>query len=56
MPERRCKVSSFWLLKAHEIGISLTEEDRAKLLKPDYKYLTERSQRTLDFWNKDFKG
>ena len=36
--------------------VSLTEEDRAKLLKPDYKYLTERSQRTLDFWNKDFKG
>lgn len=36
--------------------VSLTEEDRAKLLKPDYKYLTERSQRTLDFWNKEFKG
>jgi putative spermidine/putrescine transport system substrate-binding protein len=36
--------------------VSLTEEDRARLLKPDYKYLTERSQRTLDFWNKDFKG
>jgi len=36
--------------------VSLTEEDRAKLLKPDYKYLTERSQRTLDFWNKQFKG
>jgi putative spermidine/putrescine transport system substrate-binding protein len=25
-------------------------------LKPDYKYHTERSQRTLDFWNKEFKG
>jgi putative spermidine/putrescine transport system substrate-binding protein len=36
--------------------VSLSEADRARLLKPDYKYLTERSQRTLDFWNKDFKG
>ncbi len=36
--------------------VSLTEADRARLLKPDYKYLTERSQRTLDFWNKEFKG
>jgi putative spermidine/putrescine transport system substrate-binding protein len=36
--------------------VSLSEADRAKLLKPDYKYLTDRSQRTLDFWNKQFKG
>jgi putative spermidine/putrescine transport system substrate-binding protein len=36
--------------------VSLSEADRAKLLKPDYKYLTERSQRTFDFWNKQFKG
>jgi putative spermidine/putrescine transport system substrate-binding protein len=36
--------------------VSLTEEERAKLLKPDYKYYSERSQRTLDFWNKQFKG
>ena len=36
--------------------VSLTEADRARLLKPDYKDLTERSQRTLDFWNKDFKS
>jgi putative spermidine/putrescine transport system substrate-binding protein len=36
--------------------VSLSEEDRAKLLKPDYKYQAERSQRTLDFWNKQFKG
>jgi putative spermidine/putrescine transport system substrate-binding protein len=36
--------------------VALSEEDRARLLKPDYKYQTERSQRTLDFWNKQFKG
>jgi putative spermidine/putrescine transport system substrate-binding protein len=36
--------------------VSLSEADRARLLKPDYKYLTDRSQRTLDFWNKEFKG
>jgi putative spermidine/putrescine transport system substrate-binding protein len=36
--------------------VALSEADRAKLLKPDYKYQTERSQRTLDFWNKQFKG
>lgn len=36
--------------------VSLSEADRARLLKPDYKYETERSQRTLDFWNKQFKG
>jgi putative spermidine/putrescine transport system substrate-binding protein len=36
--------------------VSLSEEDRARLLKPDYKYQAERSQRTLDFWNKQFKG
>lgn len=36
--------------------VSLSEADRARLLKPDYKYQTERSQRTLDFWNKQFKG
>lgn len=35
--------------------ITLNEADRAKLLKRDYKYETERSQRTLDFWNKQFK-
>ncbi|MGY8683230.1 extracellular solute-binding protein [Bradyrhizobium sp. UFLA05-153] len=36
--------------------VSLSEAERAKLLKPDYKYQAERSQRTLDFWNKQFKG
>jgi putative spermidine/putrescine transport system substrate-binding protein len=36
--------------------VALGEADRARLLKPDYKYQTERSQRTLDFWNKQFKG
>ena len=36
--------------------VALGEDDRARLLKPDYKYQTERSQRTLDFWNKQFKG
>jgi putative spermidine/putrescine transport system substrate-binding protein len=36
--------------------VALSEDDRARLLKPDYKYQTERSQRTLDFWNKQFKG
>jgi len=36
--------------------VSLSESDRARLLKPDYKYHTERMQRTLDFWNKEFKG
>jgi putative spermidine/putrescine transport system substrate-binding protein len=36
--------------------VSLSESDRARLLKPDYKYQMERSQRTLDFWNKEFKG
>jgi putative spermidine/putrescine transport system substrate-binding protein len=36
--------------------VSLSEADRARLLKPDYKYVTERSQHTLDFWNKQFKG
>lgn len=36
--------------------VALSEGDRAKLLKPDYKYQAERSQRTLDFWNKQFKG
>jgi putative spermidine/putrescine transport system substrate-binding protein len=36
--------------------VSLSEADRARLLKPDYKYQMERSQRTLDFWNKEFKG
>jgi putative spermidine/putrescine transport system substrate-binding protein len=36
--------------------VSLDEADRARLLKPDYKYQMERSQRTLDFWNKEFKG
>jgi putative spermidine/putrescine transport system substrate-binding protein len=36
--------------------VSLSVEDRAKLRKPDYKYQMERSQRTLDFWNKAFKA
>jgi putative spermidine/putrescine transport system substrate-binding protein len=36
--------------------VALGEGDRTKLLKPDYKYQAERSQRTLDFWNKQFKG
>jgi putative spermidine/putrescine transport system substrate-binding protein len=36
--------------------VSLSEADRAKLLKPDHKYQMDRSQRTLDFWNKEFKG
>jgi putative spermidine/putrescine transport system substrate-binding protein len=36
--------------------VALSEEERAKLLKPDYKYYAERSPRTLDFWNKQFKG
>ena len=36
--------------------VALSEADRARLLKPDYKYQAERSQRTLDFWNKQFKG
>ncbi|WP_426435739.1 extracellular solute-binding protein [Bradyrhizobium genosp. P] len=36
--------------------VSLSEADRARLLKPDYKYQSERSQRTLDFWNKQFKA
>jgi putative spermidine/putrescine transport system substrate-binding protein len=36
--------------------VQLSEADRAKLLKPDYKYQAERSQRTLDFWNKQFKS
>jgi putative spermidine/putrescine transport system substrate-binding protein len=36
--------------------ISLTESERARLLKPDYAYAAGRTQRTLDFWNKEFKG
>jgi putative spermidine/putrescine transport system substrate-binding protein len=36
--------------------VSLSEADRAKLLKPDYKYQAERMQRMLDFWNKQFKS
>jgi putative spermidine/putrescine transport system substrate-binding protein len=36
--------------------VALSEAERAKLLKPDYKYQTERLQRTLDFWNKQFKS
>ena len=36
--------------------VSLGEADRAKLLKPDYAYQAQRSQRTLDFWNKQFKA
>jgi putative spermidine/putrescine transport system substrate-binding protein len=36
--------------------VSLSEADRARMLKPDYKYQMERSQRTLDFWNRAFKA
>jgi putative spermidine/putrescine transport system substrate-binding protein len=36
--------------------VSLSEADRGRLLKPDYAYQTGRSQRTLDFWNKQFKS
>jgi putative spermidine/putrescine transport system substrate-binding protein len=36
--------------------VALSPDERAKLLKPDYKYYAERSPRTLDFWNKQFKG
>lgn len=36
--------------------ILLTEEERTRLLKPDYAYSLQRSQRTLDFWNKQFKA
>jgi putative spermidine/putrescine transport system substrate-binding protein len=36
--------------------VSLSEADRARLLTPDHKYQMERSQRTLDFWNKQFKA
>jgi putative spermidine/putrescine transport system substrate-binding protein len=36
--------------------VSLSEADRSKLVKLDFAYQTERSQRTLDFWNKQFKG
>jgi len=36
--------------------VSLTEAERARLLKTDYAYTMERSTQTLDFWNKQFKG
>lgn len=36
--------------------VSLNEAERARLLKPDYAYAAGRTQRTQDFWNKDFKG
>ena len=36
--------------------ILLNDEERARLLKPDYSYSLQRSQRTLDFWNKQFKA
>ncbi|MGJ5199577.1 MULTISPECIES: PotD/PotF family extracellular solute-binding protein [unclassified Bradyrhizobium] len=36
--------------------VLLTEEERTRLLKLDYAYSTGRSQRTLDFWNKQFKA
>jgi putative spermidine/putrescine transport system substrate-binding protein len=36
--------------------VSLSEEERTKLLKPDYKYQADRMQRMLDFWNKQFKS
>ena len=36
--------------------VSLTEAERARLLKPDYAYAAGRTQRTQDFWNKEFKG
>lgn len=36
--------------------VLLNEEERSRLLKLDYAYSTERTQRTLDFWNKQFKA
>jgi putative spermidine/putrescine transport system substrate-binding protein len=36
--------------------VLLNEEERTRLLKLDYAYSTERTQRTLDFWNKQFKA
>ena len=36
--------------------VSLSEAERARLLKPDYAYAAGRTQRTQDFWNKEFKG
>jgi putative spermidine/putrescine transport system substrate-binding protein len=36
--------------------VSLTEAERARLLKTDYAYTMERATQTLDFWNKQFKG
>jgi putative spermidine/putrescine transport system substrate-binding protein len=36
--------------------VSLTEAERARLLKTDYAYTMQRSTQTLDFWNKQFKG
>ncbi|HYF06475.1 MAG TPA: extracellular solute-binding protein, partial [Acetobacteraceae bacterium] len=37
-------------------AISLTEQERANLLTPDYAYVAQNHQRVLDFWNRDFKG
>jgi len=37
-------------------AISLTPEQQAGLLTPDYAYLAANHQRILDFWNRDFKG
>ncbi|MGW1420152.1 extracellular solute-binding protein [Bradyrhizobium manausense] len=36
--------------------VLLNEEERTRLLLLDYAYSTGRSQRTLDFWNKQFKA
>lgn len=37
-------------------AISLNEQQRARMLTPDYAYLAQNHQRILDFWNRDFKG
>jgi putative spermidine/putrescine transport system substrate-binding protein len=36
--------------------ISLTPEQQANLLTPDYAYLAQNHQRVLEFWNREFKG
>jgi putative spermidine/putrescine transport system substrate-binding protein len=36
--------------------VSLAEAERARLLKTDYAYTMARTNQTLDFWNKQFKG
>lgn len=39
-----------------EARVTLSEADRAKLLKPDYGYLMRSQPEVLDFWNKQFKA